>query len=1094
MKQVHEQVFEHTAILASAGSGKTFQLAHRYIKLLACGVNADRIGAFTFSRKAAGEIFEAVVATLCAAAGSTSQACLVAKQIAMPHLGSEDFLRLLRGLLVGLHRLHIGTLDSFTVGVVRTFPMELGLSVAPTLMDHSGIAATASRRDVLARLFHGSSVHRVAQEAFSAAFKQATFGQEAKELERVLDDFLDQYRTKYRAMPNAELWGSEEAIWLGACPWVAQPTKIQGLVDEMLATLLGINWAPKTIERWTEYLEAVRGFSAHSAWTDPLKFVFKKLAANLVDLQSGRGEIAMDRKICSLSEDQSRLALATVNHVMGTVLETSLKQTRGLFRVLDQFETVYDRLMRDSGKVTFEDCQVLLAGNPPTSGEVSPTSVAGGPRRLEIDYRLDARLDHWLLDEFQDTSDLQWDVLANLIDEVLQDSSGGRSFFCVGDVKQAIYGWRGGNAHLFERILDHYGPVIQEKHLAKSFRSCPEVIRTVNHLFGDLSSAALSQEAIQKWQAIWDDHTWAIGAVPDQGYAALLDIEKGDGGEKPTSADRYGMVARLIKEIDPLSRGLSVGVLVRTNDQGRAVMNHLRGACPGVRIAHEGRTAIRDNPVVELMLSLVQFAFHPGDQRAWRYVQFSPLWAVLQEEAMDRDAFSRTLLREVYEEGFRGLVRNWGAKLDAQQSLDVFGHKRLNDLLDVATIYDQAGSPDGNGFIRSVESFEVQEPPASNAVRVMTVHQAKGLQFDIVFLPNMQNGSMINADSGGLFEGRDSVEGTSAWVMRMPRREVVEADAVLSEQLVRRNNDACFEQLCVLYVAVTRPKRALYMVTSNPGRSASSVNAAVFLKGQLRSEKVKPIGGEDQEDGRSIAMLLYEQGRSDWYRKLEKPVATKKALQQTLPQDYAQRSSRTVRVKRSNPSKRPIKGQSAATLFEVVAYEGLALGSAVHALFERVEWSNQTDIDQVVSTWRQQYKASTQLKQRAEEMFRRSMDFDEVYAALDQPRYDTQLWRERDFEVVLKNKWVSGKFDRVVIRRDQQGRPVSATILDYKTDQGTQETSLEQTIEAYRPQMELYRESLSQLLSLEVSRISLVLLFTSLGRVCEFDNINNCHQ
>ena len=53
----------------------------------------------------------------------------------MPQLGHSDFLRLLRGLLVGLHRLHIGTLDSFTVGVVCAFPMELGLSVVPTLMD-----------------------------------------------------------------------------------------------------------------------------------------------------------------------------------------------------------------------------------------------------------------------------------------------------------------------------------------------------------------------------------------------------------------------------------------------------------------------------------------------------------------------------------------------------------------------------------------------------------------------------------------------------------------------------------------------------------------------------------------------------------------------------------------------------------------------------------------------------------------------------------------------------------------------------------------------------------------------------------------------
>jgi ATP-dependent helicase/nuclease subunit A len=76
--------------------------------------------------------------------------------------------------------------------------------------------------------------------------------------------------------------------------------------------------------------------------------------------------------------------------------------------------------------------------------------------RLYIDYRLDCKLDHWLLDEFQDTSDLQWEVLRNLADEILQDASGQRSFFYVGDVKQAIYGWRGGNARLFGKILEQY--------------------------------------------------------------------------------------------------------------------------------------------------------------------------------------------------------------------------------------------------------------------------------------------------------------------------------------------------------------------------------------------------------------------------------------------------------------------------------------------------------------------------------------------------------------------------------------------------------------------------------------------------------------
>ena len=73
-----------------------------------------------------------------------------------------------------------------------------------------------------------------------------------------------------------------------------------------------------------------------------------------------------------------------------------------------------------------------------------------------MNFRLDSSYDHWLLDEFQDTSRLQWQALRDLVDEVIQSDSGQRSFFYVGDTKQAIYAWRGGDPRLFDEIADFY--------------------------------------------------------------------------------------------------------------------------------------------------------------------------------------------------------------------------------------------------------------------------------------------------------------------------------------------------------------------------------------------------------------------------------------------------------------------------------------------------------------------------------------------------------------------------------------------------------------------------------------------------------------
>ena len=100
------------------------------------------------------------------------------------------------------------------------------------------------------------------------------------------------------------------------------------------------------------------------------------------------------------------------------------------------------------------------------------------------------------------------------------------------------------------------------------------------------------------------------------------------------------------------------------------------------------------------------------------------------------------------------------------------------------------------------------------------------------------------------------------------------------------------------------------------------------------------------------------------------------------------------------------------------------------------------------------------------------------------------MWCERDFEVVVLDRWVSGKFDRVVIRQNDDEQPVWASILDFKTDMIADESGYREAVERYRPQMEVYRTSLSQMLQLEVSCIDLMLVFTSTGRVCDVDTFD----
>ncbi|PIU56828.1 MAG: hypothetical protein COS88_02420, partial [Chloroflexi bacterium CG07_land_8_20_14_0_80_51_10] len=135
-----------------------------------------------------------------------------------------------------------------------------------------------------------------------------------------------------------------------------------------------------------------------------------------------------------------------------------------------------------------------------------------------------------------------------------------------------------------------------------------------------------------------------------------------------------------------------------------------------------------------------------------------------------------------------------------------------------------------------VESYQLHELAAEDAVRVMTIHQSKGLGFDIVILPDLQGRSITRADSTDFVAARDPITDRPLWALRMPRRTVAQNDPVLAAQLQASDETACFDALCLLYVALTRAKQGLYMITSFPGKNAKTVTSATLLKAQLAGE------------------------------------------------------------------------------------------------------------------------------------------------------------------------------------------------------------------------------------------------------------------
>ena len=1089
----------HLALLASAGSGKTTRLCQRYIRLLADGdlkATPDRICALTFTRKAAGEIFDRVVGCLCGGAADENAAAKLAGDLGLPGLGRPQFAGLLRLFLDNLHRAVIGTLDSFVGGVVRAFPIELGIPLEFEVSESKAAAGAALRKDILADIL---AARGPGANQLLAAFKQATFGIEEKSFERFLNDVIIPLHLSYRFCPDPEKWGNASLIWTGQNQanagmssqpelreqaqrvqrWLeAERQKTQGLDQRLQASLPAL-------------AEALAAHGLASPWSPNFSGAFfERLLQQRSGLRQGPAAIQYGRSTIQLPAAIARALAVLMDNLVAVEIRRALEKTRGLHDLLELYDRAYDRESRESGRFSFADLQCLLAPGDSARG-VLPLSRERAEGRLFIDYRLDSRLDHWLLDEFQDTSDLQWAIFSNLVAELVQGDPEGyrRSFFYVGDVKQSIYRWRGGNPGLFLDLRAQFnqaGDVIRLDRMSDTRRCAQPVIDAVNQVFAELPAAFLPAGAIAAWKTVWDKH----GTLNREasGCAVLLQPEPAD---DPAGA-RYQLVADLLNEIQPGRRGLGVGILLRTNEACSGLVNVLRRECQGMGFVHEGQAGIARNELAQALLALVRLAAHPGDEFAWQYVRMSPLAGVLDEKQITRSRLAPLLLTEIEAAGFQALIAEWGSRLEAVGPLNEYGRQCLARLAKAAAEFDGAGSRSCNRFLEFVGDYEVHEEAARGAVRIMTIHQAKGLEFDLVILPELQHATGMNmaraqpADRDILYGGKPFAP---RWILKAPKKEIAENDPVLGARLRKIDEDYCFDQLCTLYVAMTRAKQALYMLAS-PGPKKSEVfRPAALLKLQLAGDVEPEAGPGITINGKKYARLYSAaSGDERWYASksfLEFQDRGPAAGPAASAAGFAGRASRRQVLPRSEPSRQEIFRRQASALFDPETRDVLDFGSAIHELFAKIDWLDvESGAEAIIRAWRPAGPYDQQVATDACRQFRKCLQAAEVREALARPAGQAELWREKSFEIILDGRWVSGIFDRVVINRGADGVPAGAAILDFKSNRNLKtEADLQAQAGHYRPQMELYRRALSGLLGLAADRIAIQLLFTVPARI-----------
>ena len=211
-------------ILASAGSGKTFQLGNRVIGLVARGADPERIVALTFTRKAAGEFADSVLTKLAEAASDNSSAADLRKELALP---DADFKNVLASVTRALPRITLGTMDGFFARIVRGFQYELGLTGGKfDLLE--GPRASALTDEMLAGIL-GDVLAREDGDEFFHAFRRATIGREDQSISRALREFVTRWHGIYRESPELD-WGPPSLAKVSPDEWSKQKSAMAAMV------------------------------------------------------------------------------------------------------------------------------------------------------------------------------------------------------------------------------------------------------------------------------------------------------------------------------------------------------------------------------------------------------------------------------------------------------------------------------------------------------------------------------------------------------------------------------------------------------------------------------------------------------------------------------------------------------------------------------------------------------------------------------------------------------------------------------------------------------------------------------------------------
>lgn len=1066
----------HRMILASAGAGKTYQLTHRYIDLLHQRVLPEQILATTFTRKAAGEI-QAKIFDRLAEAVESAEAREQVRQMfdGKPRLSEMDCRAMLVSLARSLHRLSITTIDGFFNRIAQAFRYELDVPLDPQIVDDAHPLAMELRARAIEAMLADEDLPTLIRWLRMLHHDAA-----GRSVSWTIDRIIAKFYDVYQAAPARDLWDRIRR------PAALDADEVWDLIERLAG--LGEDDVPKTAKgapnkTWMKALAADKQQVREQQWD---QFIDGGIAGALIDREKkGRyGRVEVPRVWRGIYEP-------LIEHARAVLLRRLMDRHLAIFDLLDRFAEHYQTLRRDRRMLLFSDLTHKLARQ---------MAVADDATLMDIYFRLDASVGHLLLDEFQDTSLDQWAVLRPIAQEIAAHGqpslAGGRSFFCVGDTKQAIYGWRGGCTALFDQVpVELHLPASARRSLAKSYRSSQVVLDVVNQVFSDLAdNSALADEyateAAARFEAGFERHV-AAGDLP--GHVCVESSPMGEAAEAstggddddepdalvpPTSHERH--VAARVKAIHEDAPWASIAVLVATNKMANRMIFQLREI--GLAASGEGGGTLADSPAVATVLSALTLADHPSDQAAAFHVLNSPLGELVGIESTQVnhvEKVARRIRQTLLSRGYAQTLADWTASLAGQ--CERANLERLEQLIELADGFELSSPLRPSQFVRYVEATPVERAEPA-PIRVMTVNKAKGLEFHVVVLPQLDHRFMGGSEF--LIE-RQTPTGPIEAVHPAGDSNLRKLSATLSGQYDQQRAEQRYEDLCKLYVAMTRAAYALHVVVKPDDAGAS---LAKVLRAGLGLPRKDGVGEQ----------VLHQAGDARWYdhpglgQAGTGPVAPGRPALDKVKLAGAGDAGPRRSWAALSPSAMENQGRvTGRELLNIGSSRARHRGILIHQWFEMIEFlegpESRPSKAALLAAGRQIFpEHDDEFFEPMARQFLQMLEKAEVAEAFAKDGA-VDLWRERAFAVRDGGRLLRGQFDRVTVH--EAGKERFARITDFKTDrlpepgQTAFAAALEAKVTMYQPQLEAYRRALGRILRLKPNQVETRLLFVEVGKL-----------